>query len=52
MVSKPRFAVVETRGQFGNPEEWRRPLLEADTRKLAKTETEDASVCVTVICEV
>jgi hypothetical protein len=30
--------VAEARGQFGNPEEVERPLLEAVTRKLVKTQ--------------
>jgi hypothetical protein len=37
-------------GQLGNSEEGELPPLEIVTRKAAKTEIEEASVCVTVIC--
>jgi hypothetical protein len=41
--------VDEARGQFGNPEEEVRPLLEAVTRRLMKTTTEAIILCVIVI---
>jgi hypothetical protein len=47
-----RVVLAEVRGQFENPEEARRPLLEAVTRKLVKTMSEYASLCVTVISKV
>jgi hypothetical protein len=35
----------ETRGHFGNPEEWERPSLETVTRRLVNTaDREDLSV--------
>jgi hypothetical protein len=37
--------VAESRGQFRNPREGERPPLEAATRRLVKTVTEDTSVC-------
>jgi hypothetical protein len=40
------------RGQFGNPEEGERPLLEASTKqRLVKTVTENTNLCVIVICK-
>jgi hypothetical protein len=50
--SYSRVYVAEARGQFGKPEEGERPLLEAIIRRLVKTKTDDASVSVTVFCEV
>jgi hypothetical protein len=46
-----RVSVAEARGQLGNSEEGERPPLEIVTGEAVKTETEDASVCVTVICK-
>jgi hypothetical protein len=37
-VSQSRVAVAEARGQFGSPEEVERPLLEAVTIGLVKTQ--------------
>jgi hypothetical protein len=41
-------AVAEGRGQFGNPEQAEHTPLEAVTRCLMKTVTEDTSVCLCV----
>jgi hypothetical protein len=46
--SQSRVSVADARGQFANPEEMECPPLEAVTGSL----TEDANVCVTVICKV
>jgi hypothetical protein len=47
--------VTEARGQFGNPEKSERPLLEAVTRKLVKTQqAKKTYVCAVVnykVCE-
>jgi hypothetical protein len=38
--------MAEERRQFGNQEEGERPPLEASTRRLMETITEDTRVCV------
>jgi hypothetical protein len=50
-VSYYRAAVAEAPWQFGNPEEGKRPPLEAVTRELVKTQQVDmAQACAVVNC--
>lgn len=44
-------AMSEARGQFTNPEKREHPPLEAVSREMVKTVTEDTCVCITVICK-
>jgi hypothetical protein len=45
LVNKSRDDVAEARGKFGNPEEGNRPLLEAVTGGLVRTEQAEKTGC-------
>jgi hypothetical protein len=52
LVSQSTTAVAKARREFANPEERKRPPLEAVTKRLMKSVTKDTSVSAIVICKV